>query len=260
MKKTMYIPKGQECRFDDLTCERIVANGILYVNGKLKTKHISGKGFIYGKWITAKTITADTIDADTVAADTIIAAHINAFDVHAIQSVNVSTLITANYVKTAHIAYADAEIKDLQAAEAIKLAAKRRGLFRTLLASSIRMLWTALTCGDKKTDAEHGSAAEESETAQFYRTGHGAYTRSPAQEPAAANLCGAEPNDLQEASRLVNDPEFLRLKAMYRLTQETGDVWQLVPDQESAGKDPANRQVVIARKACAENCDERCVA
>ena len=260
MSKTMYIPKGQECRFEDLTCERIVANGTLYVNGKLRTKHISGKGFINGKWITAKTIIADTVDADTIAADTIIAAHINAYDVHAVRSVTASTLITANYVKTAHIAYADAEIRELQAVEAVKLAAKRRGLFRTLLASSIRAMWTALTCGDAKTGSDHGSAVEESETAQFYGASHDAYAVTPGQVPTAANFCRSGTYDLQEASRLANDPEFLRLKAMYKLTQETGDAWQIMPSQEPAKKDLAGRQVVIARKARAECCDERSVA
>jgi len=111
MNKTMYIPKGQECRFDNLTCERIVVNGNLYVNGRLNTKHICGKGFVCAKWITATSITANTVDADTIATDTLIAKHVNAFDIHAVQSIAVSSLITATHVKTGHITYPFAEIK-----------------------------------------------------------------------------------------------------------------------------------------------------
>lgn len=234
MSKTMYIPKGQECRFEDLTCERITVNGSLVVNGKLRTKHISGKGFVYAKWLTAKTVTADTVDADSIAADTLMAAHVNAYDVHVVQSITVSTHITANYVRTAHMTYADAEIRELQADEAIKLAPKRRGLFRTLLASFIRAKWAELTYGDK--NAGHNRNGAETQTPPVNCVNGNAYAATQEQTYTAAAPCGPSPGELNEAALLLNDPEFLRLRSMWKLTKETGDIWLLAKKSEPTGR------------------------
>jgi len=43
---------------------------------------------------------------------------------------------------------------------------------------------------------------------------------------------------------LLNDPEFLRLRGMYRLTKQTGDIWQLV--QKSG---PTDRSVTASTAA-----------
>lgn len=214
MKKTMYIPKWQESRFSNLTCERIVVNGTLYVDGKLSTKHISGNGFIFAKWITATSITVNIVDADSIATDTLAAAHINAFDIHAVQSIEVSTLVTANYVKTGRMIYADSEIRDLQADEVIKLAPKRRGLLRTLFASFVRSKWTELTQRDRQKKANCDFDNVE--------------TTGPSVQDISSPE-NANPVELEEAARLLDDPEFLRLKALYKLTQETGYIWQITP-------------------------------
>ena len=216
MEKTMYIPKGQECRFEDLTCERIIVNGNLHVDGRLKAKHICGKGFVYAKWITARTVNADTVDADSIAADTLAAAHVNAFDVNAAQSMAVSSLITADYVRAGHFTYAGAEIRDLQADEAIKLPPGRRGLLRTLFSSFVRTNWAVLT-----------HWAQSAETARCPEC------TEPQAPTGQANAIGPE---LEEAARLMNDPEFLRIRAMYRLTQKTGDIWQIVPKAAPTGR------------------------
>ena len=164
MAKTIYIPKGQECRFDSLTCGRVVVDGSLHVSGSLRARHISGKGFVYGKRITASTVAAHTVEAETIAADAVIAAHIAAADIRATRSVTAATLVTAARVMTPHIAYADAEISDLRADEAVKLKPKRRGLFRTLLASCVRSKWAALTSGSAaKETGSHGDSGRADE-------------------------------------------------------------------------------------------------
>ena len=221
MKKTMYIPKGQECRFDNLTCERIVVNGSLHVDGRLKTKHVCGKGFVYAKWITAASITAHTVDADTISTDTLVAAYVNAFDIHAIQGMAVSSLITANYVKTERISYSDAEIRDLQAAEVIKLSPKRRSLLRTLLESYVRSKWTELMHSKPRPEPEPDREIPD--------------TQEPSYQDSAPPVDMQSP-ELAEALRLLDDPEFLRLKAMFKLTQGTGDIWQLVKKKEQTDR------------------------
>ena len=221
MEKTIYIPKLKECRFDNLICEHIVVNGNLHVNGRLRAKHISGKGFIYAKWITAKSITAHTVDAGTIATDTLVAAFLNADEIHAARCMEVSSVITAASVSTRYITYADAEIWDLQADEAVVLASRRCNLLRTLLASFIRSKWAALTNGKSKEgiggDFENNDV-ELSEASQRQE-----YQTKPT-EPRSP--------ELEEAAQLLGDSEFLRLRALYKVTREAGDVWQLVPKTE----------------------------
>jgi hypothetical protein len=161
----MYIPKGEECRFDRLTCERIVVDGSLHVDGKLKTKHISGKGFLYAKHITASSVTADTIDADTISVDSLIAARVEAFSIRAVQNVTVSSLIKAYCVKTNSITYAEGEIIDLHADEVIKLPPLRRSLLSTLFAGFVRSKWCALTRGTQKAE---GAAVVSKPAAKVY--------------------------------------------------------------------------------------------
>ena len=234
MKKTMYIPKWQESRFENLTCDRIVLNGSLHVDGRLKTKHISGKGFLYAKWITATSITANTVDADTIATDTLAASHVYAYDVHAVRSMEVSSLINANYVKTGHITYCDSEILNLEAGEAVKLAPKRRGLLRTLFASLIRTTWAELFSA--RPLIRHGFDDENADSIQSSFTQEATQIQTQAEAIGADEKADAMPPELEEAARLINDPEFLRLKALYRLTRETGDIWQIVPKAEQTDR------------------------
>jgi len=220
MKKTMYIPRWQECNFENLTCERIVVNGSLHVKGSLKTKHISGNGFVYAELITATSITAHTVFAGSIATDTLTAAHVNSYDIHAVTSMAVSVFVAADNVRTGHITYADAEIRDLQADEAIKLPPRQRGLLRTLFASFVRAKWAELT--SRKVNEESGrnnGNADDHDIQEF------------SARDTAAPVSFVSP-DLEEAARLLNDPEFLRIRALYKLTQETGDSWQIVPKAE----------------------------
>jgi len=224
MNKAMYIPKWQESRFENLTCDRIVVNGSLHVDGRLKTKHISGNGFIYAKWITASSITANTVDADIIGAETLAAAHVYAYDVHATQSMAVSSLIKANYVKTGRIAYCDSEILNLDADEAVKLAPKRRSLLRVLFASFISAKWVELTTPKQRVNCSFEDDNDEDQQKAPYA--------QDANVQAAYQAAEATTPELEEAARLMRDPEFLKVKALYRLTQETGDIWQLVPKAE----------------------------
>jgi len=221
MKKTMYIPKGQECSFDNLTCGRIVVNGSLHVGGRIKTKSICGKGFVHAKWITANSIVADTVDADTIATGTLAAAHVNAFDIHAAQSITVTSLLTANYVRAGRATYALAEIRELESDDVVVLAPKRRGLLRALLASSIRSKWAAAAYGGQGANA----------TAEVKPGGE-----SPCSATDGETLPDITRQGLEEAARLLSDPEFLRLRALFKVTRETGDVWQLVPNQGQGGR------------------------
>lgn len=248
MKKTMYIPKGQECRFEDLTCERIVVEGSLHVDGKIKTKHISGNGFLYARSITASTVKADTIEADYIDADEVLAARIDVFSIIAVHRIAVSSLIKAIHVETRSITYATAEIKYITADEVIKLSPKNRSLLRTLFLSFIRSQWTALMYDDpsadvsaedenESPDGEHedecSDIENENECPDLECENNEAETGSVSEPEDKTSITLAE---LEETARLLNDSEFLRIRAMYRLAQEMGGIWQLVPKREPADK------------------------
>ncbi|MDR1130860.1 MAG: hypothetical protein LBL15_00380 [Oscillospiraceae bacterium] len=227
MKKTLYIPKGQELRFENVSCERLIVAGSLIVDNAIKAKYVCGEGFINANYISARTVTADVIDAGTIITDKLMAGRVTAVEIRAVQSMAVSSYIRAGYVKSAKATFADAEIDDLDAGEVVKLAAKRRGLLGTLFASYVRAAWTALTFRNpEKAGTETGKDADAAESAPV--TGQTAEAVSP---------------DAAETLRLINDPEFLRLKAMYALANGSGYIWQLVPRPEPAGKAaaPAHR-------------------
>lgn len=226
MKKTMYIPKGKECHYESLTCDNIIVEGSLRVDGEIRSKHIRGKGFLCANVISAKTVTACAVDAGTVVCDRLIAERVAAVEVHAVESAAISCYIEADLVKAGKITLADAAIADLVADEIIQLKPKNRGLLGTLFASYIRAKWTALFYRAPKEAKRKAKTAEQQ-----------------AEQPAEAQApeFNVSPIEAAEVETLLNDPEFLRLKAMYRLSQQMDYIWQLRPKQE-----PTDRAVTLA--------------
>ena len=231
MHKTMYIPKGQECRFEDLTCERIVVNGALHVSGKITTKHIRGKGFISAKDISAESITANTVEAVSVVTDRLIAARVDATRIYCVQNISVSSVIRADYVEANSISYAIADIKELNAGDAIVLTPRKRGLLRTLLASFLCSLWASLVSGGHVSEPFSGFGDAPAHNGAYPHSGGAGGTGQNL--PSEASAAQRQFNEaLYEAEQMLKDTEFLRLMGLYKIAKETGDVWQLVPKPE----------------------------
>lgn len=215
MKKTMYIPRGQEKCFNSLTCENIVVNGSLKVEGEIRAKHIRGKGFVYANVISAESMTANTIDAGMVIVDRLLAERVAAVEIHAAQNMAVSCYLEAELVKAGRIAMADATISELISDEVIYLKPKRRGLLGTLFASYVRAKWTAL----------------------FYRkpTGSVRKPQGPVTPPAEAEPVSPTA-DMAEMVELLNDPEFLHVRTLYYLSKQMDCVVQFVPREAITGE------------------------
>ena len=240
MNKTMYIPKGQECAFDNLTCERIIVKGSLRVTGSLKAKHIYGKGFISAEFVSAESITADTLEATTLVVDRLAAARVFCFKIFGTESIMISSMIDAVNVKARKVTYAKAEIKNLEAEEVVVLQPKCRSMLRMLFSSFVRSKWAALRnkYTEKPAEAEDNTAGEDYSDA---------YACPQAGQQTAPNDAQAQSSAaLDEAAKLLSDPEFLRMRAMFKVTRETGDIWQLVPKSEATDRAVTMFQPVAA--------------
>ena len=204
MNDTMYIPKGQEALYENLTCENIVVDGVLEVAGTLFTKHISGKGFLFAGAIRAESIAVSDIDAADIAANTLLAERVRTVDLHAVQSAAVSCYLEAELVKAGRITLAESNISELIADEIIQLTPKKRSLLGTLWAASLR---------SKRTRWFHKSPPVDAIV-----------------EPVeAAPIVPMQV--LTEDEKLLASEDFQRLKAMYHLQQNGGFRWQLMHNE-----------------------------
>ena len=222
MKKTMYIPKGQELRFENVTCERLVVAGSIVVDGTINAKHISGGGVISANAISADTVSAGIINAGKIVTDRLIAKRVTAVEVRAVQSMAVSSYISAGFVKSEKVTLTEADIDDLHAGEVIKLSVKRRSLLGMLFAAFIRSVWTEIFCSPATSD--DGASARYDAVTEDYS----------AAEPSTEES-GENAEAVAEAIKLMNDPEFLRLKAMYALADDS-HIWTLTPTSEPPGR------------------------
>lgn len=158
--KTVYVPKGETVSYENLATEHLVVEGCLKVACDLKVKHISGSGFIEAGRVMADDIRADDLECVSVVCDRLIAKRVETSELFASEGAAVSCLLAADFVKTKRLAVALSDIDEVRADEVVNLTQKKRGLFRFLLASSLRSWWVRFTAPRDVIDADYATANE----------------------------------------------------------------------------------------------------
>lgn len=163
--KTVYIPKGETVSYENLATERLVVDGCLRVSCGLKTKTIGGSGYIEAGQVSADDIRVDDLEAANVVCRRLVAKRVETSELFASESAAVSCLLSADFVKAKRLAVVLSDIDKVDADEVVNLTQKKRGLFRFLLASTIRSLWIRLTAphDDDVVDADYEQVEENSD-------------------------------------------------------------------------------------------------
>lgn len=197
--KTIYIPSGETVCYENLITGRIVVKGCLKVLGDIKAKSISGDGVIYAGSVSADDIRVDDLETASVTCRRLLAKRVQTPQLIASESAAVSCYLAASYVETGRLTVAASEICEAKADEIIYLTPKKRSLFRLLLASALRSLWTHLTvpvARGKPVDAV------------------------PAAEPQDAPAGESEE---------TKDDELARLVAVFKLLRDSGYTLKILP-------------------------------
>ena len=203
--KTIYIPKGETVSYENLVTGRIVVHGCLKVLDGIKAKSITGNGVIYAGSVSADDIRVDDLESASVTCRRLIAKRVQTPQLIASESAAVSCYLASSYVETGKLTVAASEVCEIKADEIIHLTPKRRSLFRLLLVSALRSLWTKLTSPavpDEPVDAEWKPAASELEKVP--------------EKPA-------------EGSLKSKDQELDRMIAMFNLLRESGYTLKILP-------------------------------
>lgn len=199
--KTMCIPKGQALNYDSLETEHLVVNGVLNVAHGLRARTISGDGLILAGTISANDVRAREIEAASVYCLRLAAKRVQAAEVFASESAAVSCYLCADYVSAARLTVALHEVGKIDAREVAVLTPKKRSLFRLLLASALRSLWTSMTQPreGEVLDAEYRQVEKE----------------SPVEEP--------------EKPMEAKDVELERITAIFNLLRDSGYTLKIIP-------------------------------
>lgn len=207
--KDIYIPSGKILRYEALVCQDIVNDGALIVEKGVQARNISGKGVLNAGSISCRDLSAMDVEAGAVTARTLAAERVCAAEIKVSGPMAVSCCLESAYVETPRLTVALCQVERLRAGETIYLTARKRGVLGALLAGFVRRLWMALKARIP-VDAEYEPVQEKAES------------KSP--EDAAPS---ADPN-----AELLNDFEFKRLAAIYRLLRPYGYTVRLVSLQE----------------------------
>ena len=165
--KTIYIPKGETVSYENLVTDHIVVHGCLKVLDCINAKSITGSGAIYAGSISADDIRVDDLESATVTCRRLLAKRVQTPQLIASESAAVSCYLASSYVETGKLTVAASEICEVKADEIIHLTPKKRSLFRLLLVSALRSLWTRLTtpaAANGPIDAEWKLVSEEPES------------------------------------------------------------------------------------------------
>ena len=170
MMKNLYIPKGKTLHYETLSCQDIVNDGVLEVEGTLHARNITGKG---------------VIDAGTISARNVLSI-----------SATISCYLEAEYVEVPKLTVAKHSIGTLKAEDVVTLPEKKRGIAGTLLAGFFRRLWLSLSRRIPM-DAEYVQIKEpEAKDAQAPQE------KTGAQAQADTNMADADLEDDFEFKRL----------------------------------------------------------
>lgn len=197
--KTVYIPKGEMVSYESLTTDHLVVHGYLNVAYGIKAKTISGNGIITAGTVSADNIRVNDLETAAVFCKRLIAKRVQAPEVFASESAVVSCFLASAYVETGKLTVAISETDVVKADEVVNLKPKKRGLLRTLFASTLRSVWTKL----------------------FAAPVH-ATTLDAEYEPAETE----EPAPVEPAV----DEGLNRVMGLYQLSKELGYTLQLIPN------------------------------
>lgn len=197
--KTVYIPKGETVRYETLETDRLVVKGCLKVTYGIKAKTISGGGMITAGTVSADDIRVNDLEAASVTCQRLIAKRVQTPELFAFESAAVSCFLSSAFVATGKLTVALSEIDEVKADEVIHLKPKKRSLFRLLLVSALRSLWTRLTAPAAQGKPMGASSAAESPEVPAGETG--------------------EPKD-EELDRLV---------AIFKLLRSSGYTLKILP-------------------------------
>ena len=151
--KTVYIPKGESRTYENLITDMVIVHGHLHITHNLKAKKIIGKGAVEAGDVSADIVSLDDLDCALVTCKRLLAKRVNSAEVFASDSVAVSCFLGSAYVRTGKLTTAISEIDVVDAEEIVVLKPHKYGMLFTLLTSSLRSLWTFLTCSDAEADA-----------------------------------------------------------------------------------------------------------
>lgn len=197
--KTVYIPKGETVRYETLETDRLVVKGCLKVTYGIKARTISGGGMITAGTVSADDIRVNDLEAASVTCQRLIAKRVQTPELFAFESAAVSCFLSSAFVATGKLTVALSEIDEVKADEVIHLKPKKRSLFRLLLASALRSLWTHLTV-----PAARGKPVDA----------------VPAAEPQDAPAGESEE---------TKDDELARLVAVFKLLRDSGYTLKILP-------------------------------
>lgn len=223
--KTVFIPKGETVRYESLATEHLVVMGCLQVVDGIKAKTISGSGAISAGTVSADSICLDEVEAAAVICKRLAAKRVMAPEVFASESVAVSCFLSAAYVETVKLTTALSELQEVKAQEIVHLPAKKRSLFGTLLASTLRSFWTRLRAkknSGEVLDAEFVQVQEEAEkAAEGKETQKSVELKQPE--------CTAETPAMGDVEMQENDEELNRIVTLFQLLRKEGYTLRVVP-------------------------------
>ena len=213
MMKNLYIPKGKTLHYETLSCQDIVNDGVLEVEGTLHARNITGKGVIDAGTISARNVAAMDVECAVLISETLVAERMCAAEVKLSVSATVSCYLEAEYVEVPKLTVAKHSIGTLKAEDVVTLPEKKRGIAGTLLAGFFRRLWLSLTHRipmDAAYTQDKEPKAVQLDTAQ-----------QPQEEDTESATKAQEAVQTTDTD-LEDDFEFKRLKAMYQLLRESG--------------------------------------
>ena len=230
MMKNLYIPKGRALHYETLSCQDIVNDGVLEVEGTLHARNITGKGVIRAGTISARNMAAMDVECAALIGETLTAERVCAAEVKLSISATVSCYLEAEYVEVPKLTVSKHSINTLKAEDVVTLPEKKRGIAGTLLAGFFRRLWLSLRHRIPM-DAEYVHINEpEAKDAQAPQAPQ---EKAGAQAQADANTADAD---------LEDDFEFKRLKAMYRLLRESGYTLRIMQRETHAAVPQAEHE------------------
>jgi hypothetical protein len=239
MRNTIRIPKNHTWITGSLVCENLIVNGELTVTGELTAKRVTGRGTV-----DAGTITAEIVRCENVRADTLNARHLCS------KNVTAGVMRLGNDFKSAYaesagsFEYAPEYERRRTDGEA---ESSESGALESEYAQNAE---SGAEFFDIDTDELNGSGGEP-DTADCGET---AEARNDANEYNKVAETRSEPCSDSETSvinydRLLDDPAFLRLRALYAMEREYGGTWHLEPNPAPTTDAPYTEYIFPAATA-----------
>lgn len=240
--KSIYIPSGESRSYEFLVTDNLVVDGHLNVVNGVKAKRISGHGVITAGTVYGDMITADEIETTTVVCKRLMAKRVSAAEVFASDSAVVSCFLSAAYVETGRLTTAFSEIDEVNANEVITLRPNKRGMVLTLLLSSLRSLWLALTTPAEDAEYEPVEEASDNEAEE---------PEKPEDEAMREDIARTVREIMEEQRNREEDDsedfELQRIIATFKLLRKQGYTLRIIPGtpEENAPKYDFEKDEII---------------